>query len=69
MKALIALILCFSFVAPAWAEISQEEAIAIAQSEGKVLSVKKKEGRYIVKVKDNGKVRFVVIDADSGEKQ
>ena len=59
--------------APAWADISRDEAAAAAQrvSSGRVLSVEKTESarRPVWRVKvltDRGEVRVILIDAGSG---
>jgi uncharacterized membrane protein YkoI len=58
---------------PAWADISRDEAAAVAQrvSDGRVLSVEKAESgrRPVWRVKivtDKGEVRVILIDAVSG---
>ena len=59
--------------APAWADVSRDEAAAAAQrvSSGRVLSVEKAESdhRPVWRVKvltDKGEVRVILIDAGSG---
>ena len=59
--------------APAWADISRDEAAAAAQrvSSGRVLSVEKTESerRPVWRVKvltEKGEVRVILIDAGSG---
>ncbi len=59
--------------APAWADVSRDEAAAAAQrvSSGRVLSVEKTESerRPVWRVKvltDKGEVRVILIDAGSG---
>ena len=59
--------------APAWADVSRDEAAAAAQrvSSGRVLSVEKTESdhRSVWRVKvltDKGEVRVILIDAGSG---
>ena len=61
------------FTAPAWADVSRDEAAAAAQrvSSGRVLSVEKTESerRPVWRVKvltDKGEVRVILIDAGSG---
>ena len=75
MKALLKPICALLIVlaAPAWADISREEAAAAAQraSSGRVLSVEKTEveRRPVWRVKvvtDKGEVRVILIDAGSG---
>jgi len=58
---------------PAWADISRDEAAAVAQrvTDGRVLSVEKTESgrRPVWRVKvltANGEVRVILIDAASG---
>jgi uncharacterized membrane protein YkoI len=58
---------------PAWADISRDEAAAVAQrvSDGRVLSVEKAESgrRPVWRVKiltDKGEVRVILVDAVSG---
>jgi uncharacterized membrane protein YkoI len=58
---------------PAWADISRDEAAAVAQrvSDGRVLSVEKAESgrRPVWRVKiltDKGEVRVILVDAASG---
>ena len=75
MKALFSLV-CASLMvlaAPAWADISRDEAAAAAQrlSSGRVLSVEKTESghRPVWRVKiltAQGEVRVILIDAASG---
>ena len=62
-----------SLAAPAWADISRDEAAAAAQrvSNGRVLSVEKTEAerRPVWRVKvltEKGEVRVILIDAGSG---
>jgi uncharacterized membrane protein YkoI len=75
MKALVRPLCALLIVlaAPAWADISRNEAAAAAQrvSSGRVLSVEKTESerRPVWRVKvltDKGEVRVILIDAGSG---
>ena len=75
MKALVSPLCALLIVlaAPAWADISRDEAAAAAQrvSSGRVLSVEKTESerRPVWRVKvltDKGEVRVILIDAGSG---
>ena len=75
VKALLKLLCALLIVlaAPAWADISRDEAAAAAQrvSSGRVLSVEKTESerRPVWRVKvltDKGEVRVILIDAGSG---
>ena len=75
MKALVSPLCALLIVlaAPAWADISRDEAAAAAQrvSSGRVLSVEKTESarRPVWRVKvltDRGEVRVILIDAGSG---
>ena len=75
MKALVKPVCALLIVlaAPAWADISRDEAAAAAQrvSNGRVLSVEKAEAerRPVWRVKvltDKGEVRVILIDAGSG---
>jgi uncharacterized membrane protein YkoI len=75
MKTLVKLVCALLMVsaAPAWADISRDEAAAAAQrlSEGRVLSVEKTESgrRPVWRVKiltAQGEVRVILIDAASG---
>jgi len=50
--------------------IDKQQAVSIAQKvyPGRVLSVKRKDDGYHVKtLSDNGEVRTIIIDADSGK--
>jgi uncharacterized membrane protein YkoI len=65
--------LLIALATPAWADISRDEAAAVAQrvSEGRVLSVEKTESgrRPVWRVKIltvRGEVRVILIDAVSG---
>lgn len=65
--------LLIALAAPAWADVSRDEAAAAAQrvSEGRVLSVEKAEAnrRPVWRVKiltARGEVRVILIDAASG---
>ncbi|GAB3243072.1 PepSY domain-containing protein [Chitinimonas naiadis] len=71
----LALLACLiiTAVTPAWADVSRDDAAAIAQraSNGRVLSVEKSErdGRTVWRVKvvtAQGEVRVIFIDAASG---
>ena len=71
LKPVCALLIALS--APAWADVSRDEAAAAAQrvSSGRVLSVEKTESerRPVWRVKvltDKGEVRVILIDAASG---
>lgn len=71
VKLLYALLIVLA--APAWADISRDEAAAAAQrvSSGRVLSVEKTEfeRRPVWRVKvltDKGEVRVILVDAGSG---
>ena len=71
LKPICALLIVLA--APAWADISREEAAAAAQraSSGRVLSVEKTEveRRPVWRVKvvtDKGEIRVILIDAGSG---
>lgn len=71
VKAVCALLIVLA--APAWADISRDEAAAAAQrvSSGRVLSVEKTESerRPVWRVKvltEKGEVRVILIDAGSG---
>ena len=71
LKPVCALLMALS--APAWADVSRDEAAAAAQrvSSGRVLSVEKAESerRPVWRVKvltDKGEVRVILIDAGSG---
>lgn len=71
LKPVCALLIALS--APAWADVSRDEAAAAAQrvSSGRVLSVEKTESerRPVWRVKvltDKGEVRVILIDAGSG---
>jgi uncharacterized membrane protein YkoI len=75
MKALVKPVcaLLIALAAPAWADISRDEAAAAAQrvSNGRVLSVEKTESdrRPVWRVKvltAQGEVRVILIDAGSG---
>ena len=75
MKALVKPVcaLLIALAAPAWADISRDEAAAAAQrvSTGRVLSVEKTESdrRPVWRVKvltAQGEVRVILIDAGSG---
>ena len=75
MKALVNPLCALLIVlaAPAWADISRDEAAAAAQrvSSGRVLSVEKTEAerRPVWRVKvltEKGEVRVILIDAGSG---
>ena len=75
MKALVIPLCALLIVlaAPAWADISRDEAAAAAQrvSSGRVLSVEKTESerRPVWRVKvltEKGEVRVILIDAGSG---
>ena len=75
MKALVNPLCALLIVlaAPAWADISRDEAAAAAQrvSSGRVLSVEKTESerRPVWRVKvltEKGEVRVILIDAGSG---
>ena len=75
MKALVKAVCALLIVlaAPAWADISRDEAAAAAQrvSSGRVLSVEKTESerRPVWRVKvltEKGEVRVILIDAGSG---
>jgi uncharacterized membrane protein YkoI len=75
MKSLLAPVcaLLIAFAGPAWADISRDEAAAMAQrvSAGRVLSVEKAESgrRPVWRVKilsPQGEVRIILIDAASG---
>jgi uncharacterized membrane protein YkoI len=75
MKALVELVCALLMVlaAPAWADISRDEAAAAAQrvSNGRVLSVEKTESgrRPVWRVKvltAQGEVRVILIDVASG---
>ena len=70
LKPVCALLIALS--APAWADVSRDEAAAAAQrvSSGRVLSVEKTESerRPVWRVKvltDKGEVRVILIDAGS----
>jgi hypothetical protein len=55
--------------APAWADISRDDAAAVAQrmSEGRVLSVEKAGSAWRVKmVTSKGEVKVILIDAATG---
>lgn len=74
MRLLAACALALSLVAPAWADISREQAAAVAQRQtgGRVLSVERAEAdlRPVWRVKvvtPKGEVRVVFIDAASGQ--
>lgn len=71
LKPLCALLIAVA--APAWAEVSRDEAVAAAQrvSQGRVLSVEKAESarRPVWRVKiltAQGEVRVILIDAENG---
>lgn len=71
LKPVCALLIALS--APAWADVSRDEAAAAAQrvSSGRVLSVEKAESerRPVWRVKvltDKGEVKVILIDAASG---
>ena len=75
MKAIVSPLCALLIVlaAPAWADISRDEAAAAAQrvSSGRVLSVEKTESerRPVWRVKvltEKGEVRVILIDAGSG---
>ena len=77
MNALLKLLLCallFASALPAWAEVSRDEAAAVAQrvaSGGRVLAVERAEvdRRPVWRVKilsAKGEVRVVIVDAASG---
>jgi uncharacterized membrane protein YkoI len=75
MKAPVKLlyVLLIVLAAPAWADISRDEAVAAAQrvNNGRVLSVEKTESerRPVWRVKvltEKGEVRVILIDAGSG---
>lgn len=58
--------------APAWAELSREDAAAVAQrvSGGRVLSVEKSGTVWRVKVVTaKGEVRVILVDAATGKAQ
>jgi uncharacterized membrane protein YkoI len=58
--------------APAWAEISRDDAAAVAQrvSGGRVLSVEKSGPVWRVKVVTaKGEVRVILVDAETGRAQ
>jgi uncharacterized membrane protein YkoI len=58
--------------APAWAEISRDDAAAVAQrvSGGRVLSVEKSGSVWRVKVVTaKGEVRVILVDAQTGRAQ
>lgn len=58
--------------APAWAEISRDDAAAVAQrvSGGRVLSVEKSGSVWRVKVVTaKGEVRVILVDAETGRAQ
>ena len=58
--------------APAWAELSRDDAAAVAQrvSGGRVLSVEKSGSMWRVKVVTaKGEVRVIMVDAASGRAQ
>ncbi|MEO8545657.1 MAG: PepSY domain-containing protein [Burkholderiaceae bacterium] len=64
---------CLALAAPAWADVSRDQAAAAAQRQtgGRVLSVDKTESgrRTVWRVKvvtPRGEVRVVFIDADAG---
>jgi uncharacterized membrane protein YkoI len=66
-------VLALTLAAPAWAEMSRDQAAAAAQRQtgGRVLSVEKAESgrRMVWRVKvvtPNGEVRVVFIDAGNG---
>jgi uncharacterized membrane protein YkoI len=72
LSALIAA-LVLTFNAPAWAVVSRDEAVVVAQkvSGGRVLSVDKadRDGRSVWRVKvltPQGEVKIILIDAASG---
>lgn len=58
--------------APAWAELSRDDAAAVAQrmSGGRVLSVERAGPAWRVKVVTaRGEVRVIMVDANSGRAQ
>ena len=58
--------------APAWAELSRDDAAAVAQrvSGGRVLSVEKSGSMWRVKVVTaKGEVRVILVDAATGRAQ
>ena len=76
MKALVKPVcaLLMLLAAPAWADVSRDEAAAAAQrvSNGRVLSVEKTESEHrpVWRVKlltEKGEVRVILIDAASGQ--
>lgn len=76
MNTLLRSLLCallFASALPAWADISRDEAAAVAQrvASGRVLAVERAEvgGKPVWRVKilsTQGEVRIVVVDAASG---
>ena len=76
MNTLLRSLLCallFASALPAWADISRDEAAAVAQrvASGRVLAVERAEvgGKPVWRVKilsAQGEVRIVVVDAASG---
>jgi len=70
---LLLLTLCLGVITPAWAEVSRDQAAAIATqaSAGRVLSIERveRDGQTLWRVKlltSQGEVRVVWIDAASG---
>ena len=73
VRLLAACAVALALTAPAWADVSREQAAAMAQSQtgGRVLSVEKSESgrRSVWRVKvvtPRGEVRVVLIDASNG---
>ena len=73
VRQLAACAVALALTAPAWADVSREEAAAMAQSQtgARVLSVEKSESgrRTVWRVKvvtARGEVRVVLIDASNG---
>ena len=73
VRRLAACTVALALTAPAWADVSREQAAAMAQSQtgGRVLSVEKSESgrRPVWRVKvvtPRGEVRVVLIDATHG---
>ena len=73
VRLLVTCAVALALAAPAWADVSREQAAAMAQSQtgGRVLSVEKSESalRVVWRVKvvtPKGEVRVVIIDATSG---
>lgn len=74
LRLLAACTLALGLAAPAWADISREQAAAVAQRQtgGRVLSVERAEAsrRLVWRVKvvtPKGEVRVLLIDAGSGQ--